>query len=551
MSQKMTIIISAIISNIALIGLIVLYFQRREEKRKTSNLNYLKAITSLNNSHLHDASNFFQLIKKSLEKNPDRKAFNFAKGAAHHFRDLFEELNKIQERFSSKNFKNSQEAQLDLLYHKESVDLKDILELELFQLSAVSRLDLIDYTHSEHALTNGNFNLLSKAILNLIENALQHTNAKIKLELHDTGHCWEIKVSSLGKAIPEALAKQLNKDTGLENHSGHGLSSLVDIIQYHNASIKVDTLAGEGSCIRLYFEKLTEMKSQLFQEPTKAEKKSHGLNLLPAAIFTLILMLMISSGILIFNFNKKRAQSYYQKRLDLSKSFTREAKNKVKIDFCSKALSEIKNQVQSNESKQLIELKKSNAKLADLKNNFLENFSGRNYNQVALMLYNFTSYHAFLNFEGLLKEEAFKLEPLYPGSVNLNYLSAEYINEQRPFKSLYFSLKGTWSLIENKFYTNPELYFINQVSSKHNSIEDLSSILATLINLQIQEPLHTEERLPKAQLVKKAAPIKKIKKAEKVFQEKESIKPKSFDEIEKLNALIEEQDKEMGLDFSL
>lgn len=575
MSNKVLIISSAIISNLALISLIFLYFKNRDKKREESFLNYLKAITSLNNSHLHDASNFFLLIKKSLEKSSERKAFSFAKGAAHHFRSLFEDLNKVQERFENSSYSDISQRQLDLLYKKESVDLKDILELELFQLSAVSRLDLIDYTHCEHALTEANFNLLSKAILNLIENALQHTNAKVKLELHDTGACWEIKVSSLGKGIPEPLAKQINQEESHIEEAGHGLSSLMDILRYHNASIKVDTLAGEGACIRIYFEKLTDMKSNSFKEHIRQPESKHysgkKFNFIPFAIIVTSLVLITSSGFLILKFNKKRCENYYDKRIYISKELANKEETSNKVDLCRSALNDLKNLIQSNSSNSIEEINKVKDNIQTIKNEFLENFSGRNYNQVELIIYNFLSYNAYLNFEEMMQEEAFKLLPLYPDSPQLNYLSASYTSSKNPVKSFYYSSKASFSLLEEKLYSNPELYFISKIAAEHNNIEDLSKILATMANTKTEDPEPVEQSQKEEVLIapKISPPEPSIEKEPKTETSDENLLEKEaqdnkakadfseeleqsdhFDEIKRLNSLIEQQDKDLGLDFS-
>ena len=64
----------------------------------------LDAVISLNISHLHDAANFFALIKNQIERGEDLDELRkFSKGAAYHFRSLFEELKAKKELINNKN----------------------------------------------------------------------------------------------------------------------------------------------------------------------------------------------------------------------------------------------------------------------------------------------------------------------------------------------------------------------------------------------------------------------------------------------------------------
>ncbi|MCE2928861.1 MAG: hypothetical protein LW817_04435, partial [Candidatus Caenarcaniphilales bacterium] len=188
--------VSLFLNLILFVAGIYLFLALRAQKKQLikSFRNYLQGITALNISHLHDSANFFNLINKHLESRPPETIYNFAKGASFHFRALFEELKN--------NFDSYwQQSETDLpqfknLYQKEQINLKDIFDMELFQISRFERLEFIDKSNSEYAFINGNFSLISKMFLNLLENALKYTDDKIKLELKSVADKWQVRISS-------------------------------------------------------------------------------------------------------------------------------------------------------------------------------------------------------------------------------------------------------------------------------------------------------------------------------------------------------------------
>lgn len=255
-------------------------------KEKTRISTYIFSLLGLTISHLHDAANFFGLVKSSIHEKDLENSYNFSKGAAFHFRSLFEELKNNIENLDRENLNEDFFSSVNLLHLKESINLKDLLELELFQISNFNRIKFIDSTNLEHALIQGNFNLLSKALINLIENALKYTDGEIRIELKESNNNWQIRVSSFGKEITYEIIKQI-ENSSYSNIVGHGLSSLKNIIDYHRGKIEITTFAGEGSTINLYLPKINSINYS-----SKIKYKSPKKNKSFSKIFLIIIGLI-------------------------------------------------------------------------------------------------------------------------------------------------------------------------------------------------------------------------------------------------------------------
>lgn len=290
-------IIFIIVVNLALAWLYKFFLDKYYSSKIKNDRKYLSSILALNISHIHDAANFFTLIKNRVE---EKDAQDFAKGASYHFRALFEELKQHKTNFDDLGLN-----QMQLLYRKENIDLKDLLELELLQLSSSTykRIIIQDKSLAEHAIISGNFSLLSKAILNLVENAIKHTEKQIKLELSDKDHYWQIRINSYGKSIPDSLVSEIaSKEI---SNLGHGLSSLAQIVDYHGAELEIDTFAGEGTCISIKFPKYNSRANKLTAPKPNARKIKIDSGESQMPILTIVLLLIACAVLLMFFIDHK------------------------------------------------------------------------------------------------------------------------------------------------------------------------------------------------------------------------------------------------------
>ncbi len=243
----------------------------------------LDAVISLNISHLHDAANFFALIKNQIERGEDLDELRkFSKGAAYHFRSLFEELKAKKELINNKNSK-----QLESLYIKELIDLNDLLDLEILQHGYNNRLIFINHINARAEIL-ANFGLLSKLFINIVENALKYSEGDIILELQEyNARHYEIKIKSSGNKIPEYIANDLSAS------NGHGLSAAAKIMSYHAAEIKIHSLAQAGSIISLRFKKASK-KSLLVKNKLPGIKSKSK-----STVLILGLLILSTSALLI------------------------------------------------------------------------------------------------------------------------------------------------------------------------------------------------------------------------------------------------------------
>ncbi len=495
-------------------------------------------------SHLHDAANFFALIKNQTQ---DSNLQNFAKGASFHFRSLFEELNQNKKKFDEMDSDQIQDNHLTLLYHKEAIDLKDILELELLQLSSSSndRLEISDKSNAEHALSYGNFGLLSKAILNIVENALKYTERPIKLELNDAGNSWQIKLSSYGKSIPESLANAINNKIDDNPSNGHGLNSLNQIMLFHNADFIIDTLADEGTSIRLIFKKYQgEANPVINLQSTKKETKIKR-----EIIILAILGITLLSFLYTIYHNKTACQAYY-------KSFTKVDDPNIiqKERNCLRYLTYLNEVLVDDIPDQLYLKYTANDKeelLEQIYYDFIKQFSDKDKELISLILFDQILITAPIEYQPLIDKEAIFLIVKFPDAPNLNlYLSNHYFEKRKYGKAAIYSVKSIIALIESKLYMHPRLYLISKLDRDHDK---LSQFLATLYNPNklLEQDLDSELPIEETQQEDSIATDNGTTLEEAVVKPAKIAQPKPKSPSNKLDELIDEQDRELGLDLDL
>lgn len=505
-------ITSVLCINLLLIYIFKLVIEKGSQKVNKQYKNSLNSLLALNTSHLHDAANFFALIKNQTK---DSNIYNFAKGASFHFRSLFDELYQ-----ANKSLSDEDKDLLQSLYQKEAIDLKDILELELLQLSNNGRLEILNNCTTEHALIEGNFSLLSKVILNLVENALKYTGEQVKIELNDNDNKWQIKISSFGKSIPDELAAAINEDSGLALSTGHGLASLQPVMQFHQAQAVIDTLAGEGTSIRLIFDKYnrTTMTTQI----SKDAKQSFSLANQLFVFFSFVLIVV--SLIFTINYNKAICEDYYQKTIDKPV-----AVNIIhKEQLCKQALTKLEESFsfESTETYRLIEDK------------LLSRFEDDDKELVSLILFEHLLIDVPLGYKQLVNKRAKSLIVEFPDSIVLNrYLSNFYLNKKYYGRMMIHSLKYILAIAESKLYIHPELYLSDVVGDDTGTI---SKFLAKL---------YLEPEAPVMEL--KEEPLilpREIKPILEPTQEFELPEEQGAD-LDEIDGMINELDAELGLEI--
>lgn len=216
----------------------------------------------ISRSHIHDAINLFNLVNTEVSEikidNENqiqiKKIKKLIDSSIIHFNEVFETLNT----------NNS------TLYLKSSIDLKDLIDLEIFDVFKDSRLSIEDKVKQNNALIFGNFPLLSKALFNLIENALKVSKSMIKVSLAEEADSWLLKIHTPDEAFNEELASSFERLKPV--NSRHGLKSSSEILKYHDAKIEVYNLYTSENSISIYFPKLKQNYKNHFNQKNSFSK---------------------------------------------------------------------------------------------------------------------------------------------------------------------------------------------------------------------------------------------------------------------------------------
>jgi hypothetical protein len=474
-----------IVSNLIILWIAHSYFKTQLKKQEKLLKKHFNSILGLGVSHLHDAANFFALIKQNIHEGSSKEALNFARAAAYHFRSLFDELKTSFDSFNIAEIHELSHPQIELLYQKDSVDLKDLLELELFQLSNFSRVEIINNSNTVHAFSHANYSLLSKSLINLIENALKYTEGKIKLELKDSGKKWQIKISSFGKSIPEEIVQNINNQNCIK--TGHGLSSLIDIMDFHNTQVEIISLPEEGSSIIFELEKYSEQT-----KPTKQTriKTPNNFNLSPILMAILSIILIGLSAVFIVQHNYNACNDYYKARTKILKKQELSIDYENKLEYTRSSLIKLKklsSETDINEADSAMEY--IDAIKFELLNHTL--VSERNF--ISYLLYRYVDRYSRPTLIEHFEKTAIELAVHFPESIIMNHIKANYHLRNRNYhKYLYYLYREFLSLIKQNLYLNPELYTLNKIMEEHFDIHSFSLLIADTLRFaspQLNKPI--------------------------------------------------------------
>jgi len=148
------------------------------------------------------------------------------------------------------------ELQLDMLVQDAVDEVWALARAKEIVLSIV--LDLED---EEEAIVRGDADLLRRAIVNLLTNAIKYTpgGGAVGVRLVRNGKCWEVRVSDTGIGISEEqcslLFRRFARLQTAENHSlsgiGLGLLMVRAVAERHGGSVNVTSKPGKGSVFTL------------------------------------------------------------------------------------------------------------------------------------------------------------------------------------------------------------------------------------------------------------------------------------------------------------
>lgn len=148
--------------------------------------------------------------------------------------------------------------------HFQKVDLKDVLNDSL--ASAMDRIQLkkikLTKRYTEAAVVlSADKESLKIAFLNIIINAIEampEEHGRLMVALDDDGQQWEVKITDNGCGIAEDDIPRLFEPfyTAKRNGLGLGLSTTLNILQVHHASVDVNSVLGVGTTFCIQFPQL-------------------------------------------------------------------------------------------------------------------------------------------------------------------------------------------------------------------------------------------------------------------------------------------------------
>lgn len=199
-------------------------------------LTYIKAYSAL----LKDED-----VDPELVKEQSTVIYQEASRMERLVKDLFQ-LMKLEE---GKVLINKQETELIDLIHSISKKVKQELAKKKIELFVSSSHSLI--------VANIDIDLMERALLNLLNNAIRHTQpfGEIQIRVSNHQNLIKIKIEDNGEGIPEADQPYVwdrfyrvdKSRSSVSGGSGLGLAITKQIIEYHGGIIEVNSVLNEGT----------------------------------------------------------------------------------------------------------------------------------------------------------------------------------------------------------------------------------------------------------------------------------------------------------------
>ncbi|AMM24953.1 CHASE2 domain-containing protein [Variovorax sp. PAMC 28711] len=168
------------------------------------------------------------------------------------------------------------------VFRAEPLDLVDLLQQTIDDAWATARkrqVRVLLITELDEALCIADRSLLTRALTNVLSNALKYSPAGLDLRcfVTDGGAVWRVGVQDQGPGIPPELQSQLfqpfhrlHRDSHPEVHGvGLGLLLVRTATQRHGGTIEIDSAAGAGCTVTLVLPKPTTAELKAFINDTE------------------------------------------------------------------------------------------------------------------------------------------------------------------------------------------------------------------------------------------------------------------------------------------
>ncbi len=153
---------------------------------------------------------------------------------------------------------------------KEKINLSNIVKklYNLFKDYALTKSITLKLNITDEIYINGNEKYISRAIANLIDNAIKFNkeNGEVVIYLYEDQENVILKIEDTGIGIPEDKLDKIfekfyrvDESRGVYSGSGLGLSLVKAILQQHDASIELFSKENLGTTIVITFPKITNL----------------------------------------------------------------------------------------------------------------------------------------------------------------------------------------------------------------------------------------------------------------------------------------------------
>jgi signal transduction histidine kinase len=226
--------------------------QLAEEKALLEKLNRTKSIFYSNVNH--EMKTPLTIIATEIQTAEKFIAQGNFDGAIQLMRDAWQETMKMADTVTDAlEFARNQET-------AQPMGLFDFGELVsstllVFEPLAKKRDNTLKKEIETLPLINGNANMLSDALINLLYNANRHTEGGVILvQWKQENDCKILAVSDTGTGIsPELLPHVLERGITNSGGSGLGLSIVKSIMEQHGGEVLIESEPGKGTVVRLFF----------------------------------------------------------------------------------------------------------------------------------------------------------------------------------------------------------------------------------------------------------------------------------------------------------